>query len=436
MSSIVEIWKQVLKLVKEDVMEVSYNTWIEPIIPVEIEKNFIILMVPYEYSKNVVEERYIELIKNALLCVTNEYYEIEVRIKDSKEEKKEVIKRPFLNLNYTFENFVKGDSNIMAYSTSQAVAKACIDNEYCPSNPLFIFGAPGLGKTHLMQAIGHEVLNKKSSRKVLYVTSEQFANDFISSLRDDNTQSFKEKYRFVDLLMIDDIQFISNMMAVQKEFHHTFNELYQNNKMIVISADRPPKELHGIEDRLITRFDSGAKYKIDYPDYETRIAILQKKAESLNIEIPDEVYKYIASHINSSNRELESVMKMVHSESRIKQKKNITVNDAEEIIKYFKQKQEKTITPESIIENVEKYFNLEENSLKSNSKSNNVAYPRQIAMYLINFLLKKKHEETGSFFGGKNHSTVIYAINKIEKEIKDDEDKKSMVEDIIKNIKN
>ena len=443
MEDIVKIWSQVLNLIKEDILPVSYSTWIETIIPVKIEQDTLILEVPYEYNKTIIDERYTELIKNALIFVTNTSYELDIRIKDSKKEviNNEIYSFPSVNktisLNqlYTFDNFVKGDSNLMAYTTAQAVAKACIENEYCDFNPLFIFGSPGLGKTHLMQAVGHEVVNKNSKKNVLYVTSEQFANDFINSLKENDTQSFKDKYRSVDLLMIDDIQFISNMMAVQKEFHHTFNELYQNNKIIIISGDRPPKELHGIEERLITRFESGTKYKIDYPDYETRIAILQKKAEKLNIEIPDEVYKYIATNINSSNRELEGAMKMVVSYHR-RMKRNINLELAEEALKEFNKVTEKVITPELIIDNVEKYFNLDKDSLSSNSKVNKISYPRQIAMYLIYKLLNKKHKETGSFFGGKDHSTVIHAINKIETDIKNDETKNSMIEDIIKNIKN
>ncbi len=436
MKDIAEIWNKVLKLIKEDVIEVSFNTWIEPIIPVELDNNVLILMVPYEYSKNVIEERYVELIKNALLYVTGENYEIDVRIKDSKVEEQQISSAAScLNQLYTFENFVKGDSNDIAYSTALAVSKACIEGSFCEYNPMFIFGAPGLGKTHLMQAVGHEVIKKNPHKKILYITSEQFANDFINSLKENDTQSFKDKYRSVDLLMIDDIQFISNMMAVQKEFHHTFNELFQNNKQIIISADRPPKELHGIEERIITRFGWGVTNKIDYPDYETRIAILQKKAEKLNIEIPDEVYKYIATNINSSNRELEGAMKMVVSYHRL-MKREINLSLAEDALKEFNKANEKIVTPEIIIDNVEKYFNLEENSLSSNTKAKNVAYPRQIAMYLIHKLLNKKHEETGSYFGGKHHSTIIHAINKIENDIKNEESKNSMIEDIIKNIKN
>lgn len=441
MEDIVKIWSQVLNLIKEDILPVSYSTWIETIIPVTFENDTLIVEVPYEFNKTIIDERYTELIKNALLFVTNTNYELDIRIKDSKKEtihteiKSSVNKTITLNQLYTFDNFVKGDSNLMAYTTAQAVAKACIENEYCDFNPLFIFGSPGLGKTHLMQAVGHEVVNKNPRKNILYVTSEQFANDFINALKENDTQSFKDKYRSVDLLMIDDIQFISNMMAVQKEFHHTFNELHQNNKIIIISGDRPPKELHGIEERLITRFESGTKYKIDYPDYETRIAILQKKAEKLNIEIPDEVYKYIATNINSSNRELEGAMKMVVSYHRL-MKREINLSLAEEALKEFNKVSEKVITPELIIDNVEKYFNLDKDTLSSNSKVNKISYPRQIAMYLIYKLLNKKHKETGSFFGGKDHSTVIHAINKIETDIKNDESKNSMIEDIIKNIKN
>ncbi|MBQ7901007.1 MAG: chromosomal replication initiator protein DnaA [Clostridia bacterium] len=441
MEDIVQIWQKVLELIKADLLEVSYKTWIDPIVPVHINETEIILQVPYEYSKTMIEERYLELIKNSLLYTTGRDFEIDIRVQDKKEQQAEQevpskqTKYCGLNQLYTFSNFVMGDSNILAHSATQAVAKACIQGTYCEYNPLFIFGNPGLGKTHLMQAAGHEVITKSSDKNVLYVTSEQFTNELINSIKENDNQKFRDKYRSVDLLMIDDIQFISNMPGVQKEFHHTFNDLYQNNKMIIISSDRPPKELHGIEERLITRFESGVMHKIESPDYETRIAILNKKAEQLNIEIPDDVYKYIATNITTSNRELEGAMKMVVSYHRL-MKRDITLALAEEALKEFNKPSEKTITPELIIKTVEKYFSLNENSLKSNSKAKNIAYPRQVAMYIISKVLDKKLKEIGDCFGGKDHSTVIHAIRKIEEDMSVDENKKSMIDDLIKDIKN
>ncbi len=438
MEDIVKVWSKVSQIIKADLLEVSYNTWIDPIVPVSMTDSEFIIQVPYEYSKTMVEERYIELIKNSLLYVTGNNYEVDIRVQDKENEYKPQatnVNIQSLNQLYTYDNFVKGDSNILAHSATRAVAKSCIEGTYCEYNPLFIFGNPGLGKTHLMQAAGHYVISKNPEKNVLYVTSEQFTNELINSIKENDNQKFRDKYRSVDLLMIDDIQFISNMPGVQKEFHHTFNDLYQNNKMIIISSDRPPKELHGIEERLITRFESGNMHKIESPDYETRIAILNKKAEQLNIEIPDDVYKYIAANITTNNRELEGAMKMVVSYHRL-MKRDITLEMAQEALKEFAKTSEKKITPELIIKTVEKYFNLNENSLNANSKVKKIAYPRQVAMYLLSTVLDKKLKDIGDIFGGKHHSTVINAIQVIEKEMESDENKKSMIEDLIKDIKN
>ncbi len=437
MEDIVKVWSKVKDIIKTDLLEVSFKTWIDPIIPINMTLSELVLQVPYEYSKTIVEERYMELIKNALLYITNNNYDIEIRIQDKESERLNTPAMKINNLNrlYTYDNFIKGDSNILAHSATRAVAKSCIEGTYCEYNPLFIFGNPGLGKTHLMQAAGHYVLENNPEKNVLYVTSEQFTNELINSIKDNKNQEFRDKYRSVDLLMIDDIQFISNMPSSQKEFHHTFNDLYQNNKMIIISGDRPPKELHGIEERLITRFESGNMHKIASPDYETRIAILYKKAEQLNIDIPDDVIRYIAERITTNNRELEGAMKMIVSYHRL-MKREINIQTVTEALADFEKTTEKKITPELIIKNVEKYFNLSENSLNSNSKAKKISQPRQIAMYIMSTVLDMKLKDIGDIFGGKDHTTVIHAIRKVEQDINNDEDKKNMIDEIIKNIKN
>ena len=235
--------------------------------------------------------------------------------------------------------------------------------------------------------------------------------------------------------MIDDIQFISNMPGVQKEIHHTFNDLYQNNKIIIISGDRPPKELHGVEDRLITRFESGVMCKIESPDFETRVAILKKKAEQLNTEMDESIYRYVAGVITTNNRELEGAMKKIVSLHRL-MKKQITPDLAKEALRDFNSGLNKKITEEMIITTVENHFNLSENALKSTSKAKNIAYPRQIAMYIMNELMDKKLKDIGDCFGGKDHSTVIHAINKIKSDMDSEMSVKATVDDIIKDIKN
>ena len=445
MDNIVSIWTQALSIIKNDTLPVSYSTWIETIIPVDIINDSIILQVPYEYNKTMIEERYAQLIKNTLMYITGNNYELDIRVKDEKKEEIENINKytnsnntNYYGLNpfYTFDNFVTGDSNKIAYAFVNAASKACIEGSYIESNPVFIFGNAGLGKTHLMQAAGHRVLKETGNTKnILYVTSEQFTTELTNALKENEPQKFREKYRMVDILMIDDIQFIRTMPGIQQEFFHTFNELYQNNKIIIISSDRPPRELHGIEERLITRFESGVMKEIESPDYETRIAILKKKAEQLNIEMSEDIYHYIASIITTNHRELEGAMKMVVSLHRL-MKREITISLAQEALKEFSKPSEKIITADLIIKTVEKYFNLPENSLKSSSKANNIAYPRQIAMYLIKYMTDKKLKEIGDCFGGKHHSTVIHAIEKIEEDIKNDYNIKSTVEDLTKDIKN
>lgn len=441
MDDIISIWKKTLSIIKSDIIPVSFDTWIEPVIPVSMTDDSIILQVPYEYNKTMIEERYGELIKNALLYITGNSYELDVRIRDEKKE--EEPEKPYknstyygLNPFYTFDNFVTGDSNQVAYAFVKAASKACVEGTYIDSNPVFIFGDAGLGKTHLMQAAGHRVLRESGNTKnMLYVTSEQFTTELTNSLKENEPEKFREKYRMVDILMIDDIQFIRTMPGIQQEFFHTFNELYQNNKIIIISSDRPPRELHGIEQRLITRFESGVMKEIEAPNYETRIAILKKKAEQLNVEMSEEIYHYVASIITTNNRELEGAMKMIVSLHRL-MKKEINLSLAQEALKEFNRPSEKIITPDRIIKNIEKHFNLPENSLKSSSRAQKISKPRQIAYYIMDSILDIKLKEIGEILGGKDHSTVIHGIKIIKDEIESDYNLKSTVEDIIKDIKN
>ena len=445
MDNLVSVWTQALSIIKNDTLPVSYSTWIETIIPVGVENDTIILQVPYEYNKTMIEERYSQLIKNTLLYITNTSYELDIRVKDNKtEEEKEILNnfKPNNNSNYyglnpfyTFDNFVTGDSNKVAYAFVNAASKACIEGTYIESNPVFIFGNAGLGKTHLMQAAGHRVIKETGNTKnILYVTSEQFTTELTNALKENEPQKFREKYRMVDILMIDDIQFIRTMPGIQQEFFHTFNELYQNNKIIIISSDRPPRELHGIDQRLITRFESGVMKEIESPDYETRIAILKKKAEQLNVDMSEKIYHHIASIITTNNRELEGAMKMVVSLHRL-MKRDITIDLVEEALKEFNKPSEKIITPEKIIQVIEKYFNLPENSLKNSSRAHKFSKPRQIAYYIMDSMLDIKLVEIADILK-KDHSSVIHGIKKIKEDADNDFTLKSTIDDIIKDIKN
>ena len=435
MENIIEIWKQVLEIIKPEFsqMMVSYNTWIETIIPLELSENTLKIRVPYEYNKEMINLRYTNLIKNALKFITDRDIELEIKVAtDLTEREVEKIKvKTNLNPLYTFDSFVIGKSNQLAHATSFAIAEGRAKE----CNPLFLYGGVGLGKTHLMHAIGNYVLKNDINKKILYVSSEQFTIDVVNSIRTDNMQAFRDKYRTVDILMVDDIQFIGDKEATQEEFFNTFNELYQNNKIIITTADRPPKDLPTFMDRLKNRLGMGAPIDINPPDFETRIAILRKKAYQLKIDIPDEVYEYIAKRIKTNIRDLEGAIKkiMIH---HMLIKKEINIALAEEALKDIIDAKKKKITPELIISKVENHFNLRENDLKSSSKSQNIAFPRQIAMYILKTETDLSLKQIGTFFGGKDHTTVMHAVSKIEKTKADDSNVDKIISDIVNDIKN
>ncbi len=432
MDSLVEIWKKVLEIIKPEFaqMMVSYDTWIETIIPVEIEDDKITLSVPYEYNRDIISSRYTGLIKNALKFITNKELELNIILHGEGVKKETPAAVTNLNPTYLFENFVIGKSNQLAHATALAIAEGRGETY----NPFFMYGGVGLGKTHLMHAIGNYVLKKDSSKKVLYVSSEQFTNDYINAIRNDKNEEFRKKYRTVDYLLVDDIQFIWDKEATQEEFFHTFNELYQNNKHIIISSDRKPKELPTFMERLVTRFEQGPVVDINPPDYETRVAILKKKAYQLKIEIPNEVYEFIASKIKSNIRELEGAIKKILLHHMLI-KKEINIELAEEALKDIINEKKKKITPNLVISTVEKFFNLKENDLKSKSRSQNIAFPRQIAMYILKEYTDLSLKQIGTAFGGLDHSTVLHGINKVKSNKDNDPTVENVINDIIKDIK-
>ncbi len=432
MENFVDIWKQVLEIIKPEFpVFVSYTTWIETIIPTELTHDALKVTVPYDYNENMINLRYRDLIENALQYVTGRPIKLLISVatnmKEAEYEKK--FKETNLNSLYTFDSFVIGKSNQLAHATSFAIAEGRVEG----CNPLFLYGGVGLGKTHLMHAIGNYVLKRDGSKDILYVSSETFTNDYINSIRTDSMTTFREKYRTVDILMVDDIQFICDKEATQEEFFHTFNELYQNDKIIIISADRPPKDLPTFMERLVTRFECGAPIDINPPDYETRLAILRKKAFQLKIDIPDEVFEYIAKRIKSNIRELEGAIKKIMLHHMLI-KKEINIALAEEALKDIINEKKQKITPEYIITTVEKYFNLKENDLKSSSRSQNIAFPRQIAMYVLKNYTDLSLKQIGTLFGGKDHTTVMHAIEKINNSKSSDPTVDKMLTDILKDI--
>lgn len=443
-----ETWDKVLKILKVEIMsEVSYNTWILGLKPIGIKNGVFMIDVPNELTLDIITQRYKLLFKEAIKHVLNQEINVEcvvgglVKEKDEevsiKEEKKNIPQNTdtygILNSKYTFESFVIGNSNRFAHAASVAVAESPA-NAY---NPLFLYGGVGLGKTHLMHAIGHHIKENNPSAKVVYVSSEKFTNELINSIRYDKNLDFRNKYRGVDVLLVDDIQFIAGKESTQEEFFHTFNELYEARKQIIISSDRPPNEIPTLEDRLRTRFAWGLQADIQAPDFETRIAILKKKAEIEKYVVSSDVMVYIATKIKSNIRELEGALIRVMAYSSLTNNKNITVDLAAEALKdIISSSQTKNITIDLIQDVVANYYNLSIQELKSQRRTRNVAYPRQIAMYLSRKMTDMSLPKIGDEFGGRDHTTVIHAYEKISGAIKTDDSLTNAIKIITKKINN
>ena len=440
-SDLHSIWDQVLNLMKVELTEVSFNTWLKTIEPISISSDTIILAAPNEFTKGILVGRYLNLIKNAVKHVTKKDYNVQFIIPGEEyslnigqsivQENIENNQRAQLNPKYTFDTFVIGNSNRFAHAASLAVAEAPAQ----AYNPLFIYGGVGLGKTHLMHAIGHYILNQNPSTKVVYVSSEKFTNELINSIREYRNEEFRNKYRNVDVLLIDDIQFIAGKEGTQEEFFHTFNALHEANKQIIISSDRPPKEIPTLEDRLRSRFEWGLIADIQPPDLETRIAILRKKANVENIKVNDDVMLYIASKIESNIRELEGALIRVVAYSSLTNS-DITVELAEEALKdILSTNKVVEITVDSIKEIVSKNFKIKIEDFNTKKRTRAIAYPRQIAMYLTRELTDLSLPKIGDEFGGRDHTTVIHAYDKISADIKENPELKRKIEDMIKQLK-
>ncbi|NLV87867.1 MAG: chromosomal replication initiator protein DnaA [Tissierellia bacterium] len=440
-SALDNIWNEVLNLMKVELTEVSFNTWLKTIEPVSISSDKIILAAPNEFTKGILVGRYLNLIKNAVKHVTKEDFDIQFIIPGEEyslnlgqsivQENVENNQRAQLNPKYTFDTFVIGNSNRFAHAASLAVAEAPAQ----AYNPLFIYGGVGLGKTHLMHAIGHFILNQNPSAKVVYVSSEKFTNELINSIREYRNEEFRNKYRNVDVLLIDDIQFIAGKEGTQEEFFHTFNALHEANKQIIISSDRPPKEIPTLEDRLRSRFEWGLIADIQPPDLETRIAILRKKANVENIKVNDDVMLYIASKIESNIRELEGALIRVVAYSSLTNS-DVTVELAEEALKdILSSNKVVEITVDSIKEIVSKNFKIKIEDFNSKKRTRAIAYPRQIAMYLTRELTDLSLPKIGDEFGGRDHTTVIHAYDKITSDLKENPELKRKIDDMIKQLK-
>lgn len=475
-------WEQIVEQVEPDLSKLSCDTWLKPVKPLSLTESIFELGTPKGFMKEWIDSRYIPLLEAAAQKILGKAISVSIVNldlqneplpdpsivpqmppipKEAKPTKQETAPSPMqtsllpdtpppacketktaaiptiddsfsLNPKYVFETFVTGNSNRFAHAAALAVAESPAQ----VYNPFFMYGGVGLGKTHLMHAIGHRILKNHPNLRVLYISSEKFTNELINSIRDGNPESFRQKYRNIDVLLVDDIQFLSKKEHTQEEFFHTFNTLHEANKQIIISSDRPPREIQTLEDRLRSRFEWGLITDIQAPDLETRIAILRKKALLENLNVPNDVMVYIASRIDNNIRELEGALIRVVAFASLNNQV-ITNELATEALKdVFPTGKTKQITLELIQEIVSSYFKIKIEDLLAKKRTRNLAFPRQIAMYLCRELTDISLPRIGEMFGGRDHTTVIHAHDKISRERNEDMKLNTTIKELIKRIEN
>lgn len=444
MSGIDTIWDKVLTKLQTKLTNASYDTWFSETKIKSLDNNQIVILAPTSFNADWLKKNYLNLIQEVIEETIGEHLNIKVISdefddSDTDFQANKPTERPAsqeilpsqLNTDNTFDTFVIGSGNRFSHAASLAVAEAPAK----AYNPLFIYGGVGLGKTHLMHAIGHYVMEHKENAKVVYTSSEKFTNEFINSIKDNKTEEFRSKYRNVDVLLIDDIQFLAGKESTQEEFFHTFNELHQNHKQIVISSDRAPKEIPTLEERLRSRFEWGLTTDVTPPDLETRIAILRKKSEEENIEIPNEAMLYIATQIQSNIRELEGALTKVVAYSKLVNRELNSDLVAEALKDIIASSKPKKVTIQDIQEAVGAYYNIRLEDFSAKKRTKSIAFPRQIAMYLARELTDFSLPKIGEEFGGRDHTTVIHAHEKIRKKLEHDNSLKSDLKNIEKDIK-
>ena len=452
LEKILEKWEEILLYIKEEyeITDVSYKTWLLPLTPYSVDKDILTIIVPDDIFLNYVKKKYELLLKVTVEEITGFPCEIQFILQDQVREKQELagkkliqntnatvsqlaIQNANLNPRYTFDTFVVGKNNNLAHAASLAVAES--PGEIY--NPLFIYGGVGLGKTHLMHSIAHFILKNNPNSKILYVTSEKFTNELIDAIRNKNnisTTEFREKYRNNDVLLIDDIQFIIGKESTQEEFFHTFNALYEAKKQIIISSDRPPKEIETLEERLRSRFEWGLTVDIQPPDYETRMAILRKKEELEGYNIDNEVIKYIASNVKSNIRELEGALTKIVASSKLN-KREINTALAEEALKDLISPNSVTeVTPEQIIKVVSEHFGITPGDIVAQKRSKELVFARQIAMYLCGNMTNESLQNIGKALGGRDHTTIIHGTKKIVSTLEKDETLRNTIDILKKKI--
>ena len=452
------VWLEAQANLKKVLTGQTYSTWIDPLKFLGATDDTIVLEVPSSFFQKWVTDKYLAMIKEAISAVNSKDYQIEFYIGEAKaDEAPEAVSEPeakrsrdkdkekerqkdkekdkssdfipTLNPKYTFESFVCGASNQFAYAASQAVANKPASNY----NPLFIYGGVGLGKTHLVNAIGNQILAKNPKAKICYYSSEKFMNEMINCLRYKKMEEFRNKFRKMDLLLIDDIQFMAGKEATQEEFFHTFNALYESHKQIVVTSDKFPKDIPGLEERLRSRFEWGLIADIQPPDIETKIAILKKKSDLHQVNLPDDVALFLAAGATSNIRELEGMLIRLEAFASLTGNE-ITLSMAREVMKDIIVEKTKEITVEMIQKFVADHFRIKVSELKSDKRIKTLVVPRKIAIYICRELTKASYPEIGEKFGGKDHSTIIHSVKKIEKQMVGDAEFKATVEDIKKRL--
>ena len=439
-----DIWTQAKAVLKDKLNPQSFNVWFVPTKPLSLDNNVLQIEVPNKFFKDWLEEHYSDTVSETLGALADTRLDVVYVINKNKPvwvdsgppimsaiSKERAATINSFNPKYTFSNFVVGPSNRFAHAASLAVSERPAQ----AYNPLFLCGGVGLGKTHLMQAICHHILSKNPQAKVVYISSEKFTNQLIDAIQKGTTVKFREKYRNVDVLLVDDIHFIAGKQSTQEEFFHTFNALREAHKQIVISSDRPPKEISTLEERLVSRFEGGLITDIQAPDFETRIAILRKKAEREVINVPDDVTSFIAEKIDSNIRELEGALIRVVAYALLVGEE-VTLALTQEILKEtLAAGQEKRITIDLIQKRVAEHFDVRISDMKIKKRTRAVAFPRQIAMYLSRELTDNSLPDIGEAFGGKDHTTVLHAYKKIAKLISEDVDKRVVIDRITSELK-
>ena len=438
-----ELWEAALRQLREKLGKQNFETWIKPIRVRDRREDEVALEVPNKFFRDWLVEHFLTPIQEAVSALAHQSMKISVTVNQqlqaigtigTREKKVEQERQKPSRVNnlipkYNFENFVVGASNQFSHAASLAVANQPGEHY----NPLFIYGGVGLGKTHLINAIGHRIVEKRPALKVIYLSSESFMNELIGSLRRDRMDEFKSRFRNIDVLILDDVQFIAGKERTQEEFFHTFNSLYESHKQIIITSDKFPKEIPDLEDRLRNRFEWGLIADIQPPDMETRVAILQKKAEFESVVLPHEVAIFLATHIDSNVRELEGSLTRLGAFASLT-KTPVTIDLAKEVLQNTLKGSHREVTIENIQKSICDYFNIKMGDLKAKRRTKNIAVPRQVAMYLCRKYTSTSFPAIGYKFGGRDHSTVIHASKTIEKKIKEDPYMQATIEKLEKSL--